>query len=215
MDMMGQNTPADPAAPVQPPEDANGKKGFLSTTAGKAVLIVGAVVLLLSALGVVGMLLLGYLFTSSVEDAIESQGQVPVTDQSAAPATGEPEDVIQEPSDVPLNEIFSFRDIFDPLVEPLPPDDGSDTGTGTDVDGDTDGDADADVSTDTLYLQDITSEDGIPIAVLELNGETYRLEEGQSIPDTPWQVLSIGTSSVVMLYGDTQVTLSIGQGIAK
>jgi type IV pilus biogenesis protein PilP len=67
----------------------------------------------------------------------------------------------------------------------------------------------------TLYLNDIVTENGVPRAVLMLNGTTYRLAAGERIPGTPWQVLRIGTTQVTMLYGDTQVTLSVGQGKAK
>ena len=38
---------------------------------------------------------------------------------------------------------------------------------------------------------------------------------GDPIADTPWKVVSIGDTSVVMLYGDTQVTLTTGQGLSK
>ena len=43
----------------------------------------------------------------------------------------------------------------------------------------------------------------------------YTLSEGESIPSSPWKVLEIRTDDVVMLFGDQQVVLSIGQGINK
>ena len=211
MDMMGQNTPSDPAAPVDPSATSDAKPGFFKTTAGRVVLILGAVMLLLSALAVVGVLIFVFWFSNAVEDATIEV--VPTTpDGSVAPADSTAAEAVPtEPADVPVSEVFTFRDIFTPLVKPVEvsTDGGTDTGTGTDTDTDTD------VSADTLYLQEIASEDGIPVAVLQWNGQTYRLEEGETIPDSPWQVLSIGSSSVVMLYGSEQVTISVGQGISK
>ena len=51
--------------------------------------------------------------------------------------------------------------------------------------------------------------------MLSWNGQTYTLAEGESIPNTPWQVLEINSSTVVMLYGDARITLSVGVGISK
>jgi len=51
--------------------------------------------------------------------------------------------------------------------------------------------------------------------VLLLNDQTYTLAAGEVISGTPWQVLSVSSTSVTMLYGDTQVTLTVGQGITK
>jgi hypothetical protein len=35
------------------------------------------------------------------------------------------------------------------------------------------------------------------------------------VGDTPWKVLSISDTSVVMLFGDDRVTISVGQGLTK
>ena len=47
------------------------------------------------------------------------------------------------------------------------------------------------------------------------NGTTYTLAEGEQVDDSPWKVLEINSDSVVMLFGDTRITLSTGQGITK
>ncbi len=63
----------------------------------------------------------------------------------------------------------------------------------------------------------VSTVDGEPVAELVWNGQTYTLSEGESIPNSPWKVLSIDTTNgtVVMLYGDSRVTLTVGQGISK
>jgi len=55
--------------------------------------------------------------------------------------------------------------------------------------------------------------DGEPAAVLVLDGQTYTIKAGESIPGTPWKVMSISGQTVQLQYGDVPVTLSVGQGI--
>ena len=42
-----------------------------------------------------------------------------------------------------------------------------------------------------------------------------QLSKGDTLLDTPWKVVDIGDDSVEMLYGDTEVTLTVGQGLSK
>ena len=108
-----------------------------------------------------------------------------------------------EPSQIPLKRVFTFRDVFEPLIQPAPEPSQPTSPT-----------ADPSEMDDTLTLLDITSVDGEPAAVLKLNGEQYTLKVGDAIAGTPWKVLSITDTSVLMQYGDTTVPLSIGQGFA-
>jgi hypothetical protein len=111
---------------------------------------------------------------------------------------------------VSYDEVFRFRDIFDPLIkpadetttEPPPSETTTDTGDATDY------------AADTLYLVSITT-GAPPTAVMVWDRQQYTLQEGDAIPDSPWRLLDIRTTSVVMLYGDQQVVLSVGQGIQK
>lgn len=125
----------------------------------------------------------------------------------SAPAQQQPPTATNEAAPAVSNsEVFTFRDIFEPLLKPLPkPPAPSDTDTDTATPS----------SPGTLYLNDIVTEDGVLKAVLELDGDTYTLAAGGTIPDTPWKVLKVTSTQVTMLYGDTQVTLTIGQGITK
>jgi hypothetical protein len=67
----------------------------------------------------------------------------------------------------------------------------------------------------TLYLDGVVTQDGVLMAQLRYNGTAYTLAPGGVIPNSPWQVLRVSATSVTMLYGDRQVTLSVGQGITK
>ena len=57
--------------------------------------------------------------------------------------------------------------------------------------------------------------DGVKTATFVWNGASYTLAEDGEIPNSPWKVLQINSNSVVMLFGDTQVTLSTGEGLTK
>ncbi len=179
----------------------------MSTTTGKVVVIGCAVFLLLSVLATIALVVFGFVIGKKVVDEVQLQVQqgLESTVTAGGPAPTSATTTATIPPRVPNSEVFTFRDVFEPLVLDMPAPSSDDTSGG---DG-------ADVSQDTLYLQDIVTEDGEDKAVLTYNGTEYTLAEGEGIPNTPWQVLSIGQNSVVMLYGDTQVTLSVGQGVTK
>lgn len=115
---------------------------------------------------------------------------------------------MEAPSDVALDEVFTFRDIFVPLVKPEKPSETSSETSGTPQ-------STPETSAGTILLQDITVENGERTVVLVWSGKTYSAQAGDQIDDSPWKVLEIGTDSVTMLYGDTQVVLSVGQAISK
>ena len=205
MDATGAQAPETTDVPEKKP-------GFFSTPGGRLVGIVGALALLAIIGGVVAAVILGSLFSDAIDDAVVEvtetgqtegeSGDSTMTVEAAAPA-----------AEVRNSEVFTFRDIFDPLLEPLPT-----TSTSTDSTTTTDpGDTDT-VTPDTpdvLYLDGVVTEDGIMKAELRYNGTTYTLGPGEGIPDTPWEVLRVSSTSVTMLYGDIQVTLAVGQGITK
>lgn len=210
-------TPQDPLqAPIEPLSADPPAGGLGASSGGRIVVIIVAVVLLLAVLGAAAFFLLPSLLGD------DDGGQVAVTPStSAGTGTGSsqatsgaptPEAASEEPDIVPLGDVFTFRDIFEVLL-PAPPEEGATDGTTpTASDGDT---STPDVSENTLFLEDIVILDGIPYAYLLWNGEEFVLTEGESIPGTPWQVLTINADSVVMLFGDVPVTLTIGQGVSK
>lgn len=116
------------------------------------------------------------------------------------------------PAQVPLTEVFTFRDIFEPLIKPVSTSTNTDSNPTTSSAGNDNGSG---ASANSILLQDVTVEDGVPTAVVVWEGETYHVQEGDQIDGSPWQVLDIQDSSVVMLYGDTQVVLSVGQQVSK
>ncbi len=189
------------------------------TGSKRLLLIVAAVVALLVVAGLVA----AAVFVFVLGGATETDTTVPVAVDAPTPQPTEA--VPDEPEPVSLKRVFTFRDIFDPLLLPLPAETPQSSGLTTDgaappggAPGDPaspGGDPGVTLPENTLFLRDIVSVDGVAAAVLHLNGQDYTLVVGGQIPGTPWQVLSISGNSVVMLYGDVQVTLSVGQGVVS
>jgi hypothetical protein len=181
-------------APAAPPK-AGGLKGFFATTLGKVVIIGLAVTVLLTVLAVVAVIVLGAVGVSLYGDVVQ---QLPATvpkPSGSAPAAQAASQTVPAVAVVGLDEVFSPRDPFQPVILPASALDGED-------------------DENTLTLIEIVEENGDLKAVLKLGVNKYTLGSAETIPNTPWQVVSVGSSSVVMLYGDTQITLSIGQGIS-
>jgi hypothetical protein len=202
-------------APVQPPESGpvpapERKPGFLSSTAGKILLAVIALFLLLAIAGVVvGIFAVGgisgWLKSGSVTVAPTSGAASTTTTTTTAVVAAVP---IVEPPQKPLSASFTFRNVFAPSIKTPVPASAEATSGSSSTAGSTD-------SPDTLYLIDIVSTDGESQGVFVWNGVTYTEGAGGKIDSSPWKVLEVGTDSVLMLYGDTQVTLTLGQGISK
>ena len=191
---------AQPGAP-----SPGGLKGFLATTPGKLV-VAGAAVGLLVLVGVV-VLVVVLIGSSKPEVTIAPQAQ-PASQSATGTVPGSSDATVVPPA-VPDSEVFTFRDVFKPLIRTVVP--AGSTPPGSTTTSSTAGE------TDTLYLQDVVVEGDKDKAVLTYNGTAYTLGEGEVVTGTPWKVLSIDASgdSVVMLYGDSQVTLTVGEGTAS
>jgi type IV pilus biogenesis protein PilP len=201
-------TPFDPSGAPAAPQP--GIRGFLNSKAGKIIVGVAAVVVVVGILGVIGAAFLGSGSSEDVATPSGSTGGATVT-KPVTPAI----DTKVLPSDVDLDDVFTYRDVFVPtvvLVSTTTTSTSTSTSNSTTTSTST---SNSSVPADTLVLEDIATEDGKPVAILSWNGETYTLSEGESIPNTPWQVLEINSSTVVMLYGDQRITLSVGVGISK
>jgi hypothetical protein len=87
--------------------------------------------------------------------------------------------------------------------------------SGTTADTTGDGDTGNTVPPNTLQLESVSTVDGEAVATFTWNGQEYTAGEGDQLGDSPWQVVSIEGDTVVMLYGDNRVSLTVGQGITK
>lgn len=201
-----QNSVDPSAAPGEPDGFTTASQaGFLNTTTGK--LIVGGVALLLVlvAIGAAGYY---FILGGGTSDTVEP---APVVQVGATQGSDESTEAPVNPPQRSLASSFTFRNVFAPTVKmafeasvtAAGSSDTSDTGSGTTV------------PSDTLFLQSIGSENGEQVAVFIWNDKTYSVREGEQVGTSPWKVLKINSDSVLMLYGDSQVTLSVGQGVSK
>lgn len=203
-----------PVGSVPPLDEASGKKpGLLSTTTGKIV----AVVVGLGVLGIIAGIAVAivlYVFGSQAVDQLEEQIQQSTTGTTSGETADSGSVAAQAEAPAPEvanSEVFTFRDIFVPLIKPLP-DETTTPSTGTTT---TTTDTVTPTANNTLYLDGVVTQDGVLMAVLRYNGSSYTLGPGAGIPNSPWEVLRVSSTTVTMLYGDVQVTLSVGQGITK
>ncbi|MDO9107531.1 MAG: hypothetical protein Q7U89_00865 [Coriobacteriia bacterium] len=202
--MVDNLTPQNAAPTGSPLPDPSAKQGFFKTSAGKIVLIVGAILGFLTVAGVVVVVVMTFFLGNAINEAITDGLGTATSKTATGTVSAETAMVPIEPNDIPLSDLFTFRDIFEPLVKPAP-----------EVDPSADASATPDGEAGTLYLLNIVVEDGVSKAVLLYNNTQYSLPQNGVVAGTPWQVLSIGSSSVVMLYGDSQISLSVGQGVVE
>jgi hypothetical protein len=191
------------AAPKAPSAD------FLSTTAGKAVLVGGAVVVLLIIAAVVGWFVLGPSSLGTGPTGTPTT-VVPVPSQPASvPASTTPSTVPTVPAaDITSRDVFTPRNPFTPIAAPTITTKSSSSHTTTSTTGTT---SDSDV-----VLKDIVTVSGVRKAVIAYGGHTYTLGAGELIPTTTdWKVLAVNANSAVVQFGDVNVTLTPGQGTTK
>lgn len=201
---------SDPVLPSPEPGEApsSGLKGFLSTTLGKIVVIGSALTLFVAIVGVVVFLVLGSLAKQGEQAAVDELNKaIAARPTPAATRTVETTGSAGNRVVLPVTnkDVFTARDPFEPVLRPIPQVVASSSVEATPKP--------ADVG--MLTLQDIVTNGGVLKAMLLWEGKQYLAAEGEVLKGTPWQVLSITKTTVTMLFGDVQVTLSIGEGIAK
>ena len=194
--------------------------GFLSTTVGKVVVAGVALLFLLVIAGtIIFMLLAGGGISSLLGrggvTTTTSTSQSSVTTSVAVDAVP-----IVNPEQKPLSASFTFRNVFAPSIKPpIVPVVATETATAasttTTTTSSSPDTSPTVVVTSTLFLVDIITEGDAHKGVFTLNGVSYTAGNGETINSSAWKVIEVGTDSVLMLYGDDQVTIAIGQGVTK
>jgi hypothetical protein len=198
-----EEVPAAPAPePAPAPAPAASSDDFLSTTAGKVVLIVGAVLVLLVVAGVVGWFVLG---PASLGGGTGTPGApVTVVPDSGTPATP-PVPTSSTVTTLPVADITS-RDVFTPrnpftVIEPekiatSTASTSSDTSTST-------------LDPDVVTVIDIKTVSGVRKAVIAFGGVTYTVGPGDSFGGhDDWTVVTVHTTSVDVLMDGVTVNLT-------
>lgn len=205
-DEITTQAPADGAVPASA---SPARPKFFSTPIGKVAMILGALGILALIAAAVVFVVVVVVFPSDpgVEVRVPEQQQQPVAGSEDASSTSA---ASQPSSPVANDEVFTFRDIFEPLIT------AEDASSTPEASPDSTSAPDAtEYAADTLYLVSVTTTGDEPEANMVWDQQEYTLSEGDAIPDSPWKLLEIRDDSVVMLFGDQQVILTVGQGIQK
>ena len=208
----------DPPQAPEPP--AEKQPGFFSTRNGKIVIgAIGLFLVLLIAGGAVAFFLInGLLNQAASPTAVTTTKSTTVSGAATgtANASATASAPIVNPPEKPLSSTFTFRNVFAPSVSPVYPASASSSSTSTSSSSSS-STSTTSIPTEknTLFLMSISTVNGEKQATFAWNGVLYTVGEGDQVDDSPWKVVSIGTNSVVMLFGDTQVTLTVGQGQSK
>lgn len=199
---MDNLTPTDPMLGSSEPGDS--KQPFYATRNGRTILAAVALVVVLAGVGAAV-----YFFLLAGQDDTGSTATTS-TPSAVTTTTASAEASPTEPARKSVKALFTFRNVFMPTSGPGGSDvsaDGSSVSTST-------GDF-SDVPADTLYFISMSVVDSKSKGDFFWNGTVYTAGEGEPLGSTPWKVLSFSGSTATMLYGDTQTTISVGQGIGK
>lgn len=215
--MVDSANSVDPAPAPAPDPSAPKKPGFLSTRNGKIIVGAIAVFVLLVVIGVlVFIFVIGGLFNQAAnQPAVHSSKSATVNGSPNTTSTAAAAAPIVNPPEKPISNTFTFRNIFAPTV--FPP---AASTTATSSSSSSSSSSSASSTTiptekDTLFLMSISTVNGQKQAVFAWNGVLYTCTNGQQVDDSPWKVVTISSNSVLMLFGDTQMTITLGQGVTK
>lgn len=180
------------------PKPKSGSVAFLSTSTGRVVMAGVVLFIILVAVGAIAFFFL-------LNGAKPPQVTPTTSGGGVKSSTTTPVVAPTSPPETRLDETFTFRNIFAPSVSPpvAPSSTTTDTsGTGGSGVG----------AKDTLFLESITRDSGERVAKFSWNGTAYDVREGEQVDGSPWQVITLGSDSALMLFGDSKITLSVGQG---
>jgi hypothetical protein len=191
--------------PAGPP--ARGLGGLVASRQARIAIIIGGVVALLAVVGAVVAIVLLNFGQNAVEQATVNNLNAALASKPAATTTRTVE-TTAEGSKLTLpvtnQDVFVSRDPFKPVLKELPQTvESSETTIPAS-------------ERNVLVLQDIVTVNGELRAILKWDGVLFTsIAPGQQLGSSPWKVLTITKTTVTLLYGDVQVTLSIGEGVQK
>jgi hypothetical protein len=220
-------------------------KGALNTPKGKGV-VAGLVliIILLLVLLVVTFAIpqpddsAGLLVNNEVVKSLDKTPNMPVaqtTTQTASAITPNATATVEETESIKYSEeMLSFRDPFEPLIESTPTysassvaSEGEDVSQSTSSTSNTENSSSsnsagadnspskAETVDNSITLNSITTEGQNRYGVFVYQGAQYTAAVGETIGTSPYQLLEIGDGSATLLYGDDRITVSLGEEIMK
>jgi hypothetical protein len=197
-----EEVPAAPE-PAPAPAPAASSGDFLSTTAGKVVLIVGAVLVLLVVAAIVGWFVLGPASLGGTGTPAVPVTVVPSSGTPTTPATPASSTVTTLPvADITSRDVFTPRNPFK-VIEPEV------IATSTASTSDTSHDETSTLDPDVVTVIDIKTVSGVRKAVIAFGGVTYTVGPGDSFGGhDDWTVVTVHTTSVDVLMDGVTVNLT-------
>jgi hypothetical protein len=197
----------EPVSPEEAPvasAPAPSSGDFLSSTVGKVVLIVGAVLVLLVVAGIVGWFVLGPASLGGTGTPSAPVGLVPSTGTPAtpaAPAAPTSSTVATLPvADITLRDVFTPRNPFT-VIEP------DKIAIST---ADTSADETSTLGPDVVTVIDIKTVSGERVAVIAFGGITYTVGPGDAFGGhAGWTVVTVHATSVDVLMDGVTVNLPL------
>lgn len=169
---------------------------------GTAILIGAAGLVVLAA--IIGIV--AYVLLSANVAPVPATGPITPGTPGASVETSTPTGTVTPIPDTANADVFTPRNPFK-VIEPV-----KIASTNDDED---DNNGSNDSTSTALTLTDITTANGEDVAVVKLGGVSYTVAEGDAVGDSDWQVVQINSASVIFLYGDDRITISLGQGTSK
>lgn len=177
---------------------------FLRSNNGRIFLMVFLILALMSAAFSLTMWL-----TAPKVSEVTTQ---PVSKPTTAPPPAVPGTAVEE-KDADTFEIYQSKDPFEPLLATQTQQPGVPASPGTPVS--TPGAAPtAPASKTQITLMDIYTENNVKFASIQVGSTLYKVKEGETFA-TNYKLVSAGTDSATILYGDDSATLKIGETIFK
>lgn len=200
--IMSDSTQApEPAPTVLPPAPK------MNLNVGRLLLFIAAGVAVLAI--IVGIVL--WVFMSSQISAPTTVVTPPVTGTGTGTGSTGTSGTLAPVATVTNAEVFTPRNPFEVIPAPT-------IGTSTsnsNSSSNSSSNSTTTTSATALTLTDIVTESGVRKAVVKLGGQTYKVAAGETVDTSNWKVVQINTSSVVFLYGDDRITISLGPGTSK
>lgn len=175
-------------------------KQFLQTKRGKTIAIASAGGLAVFVILIVVAVVI--LSSGMGEPIVSGTGAITTTSTGApSPSTAETQEAtttVQGPTISQDYEVYEYKDPFQPLI--------SRTEEATEG---------ASTQDKNMLLDITTDANGVLYASVRYNGRTYDVKAGDVLDGSPYKVLVVDPDRVVFLYGDNQITLSIGEELTE
>jgi cytoskeletal protein RodZ len=193
-------------------------KEFIKTPLGK-VALTGFILLIV--LFIAALLLGAFLIFSNLKSAPQEVPKAPVEVKKSTEGAKVTIKESTEETETPKSsgessaayEIYEYKDPFEPLIKET-------TSTTTTVTTPSEEEIatpseEEETGPQVLEVQDIFTENGVKYASIKYGTTVYKVKEGERVDESPYEVLTIGTDSVVLLYGDNRVEVKVGESILK